>query len=62
MSILGSRVLRKEDEKFLTVGGTYVDDVVLPGAAWVVYVRSPVAHARIERTDARGGAPGPRCA
>ena len=51
MSILGNRVLRKEDVKFLTVGGTYVDDVDLPGAAWVTYVRSPLAHARIERTD-----------
>ncbi|HXW78093.1 MAG TPA: xanthine dehydrogenase family protein molybdopterin-binding subunit, partial [Acidimicrobiales bacterium] len=60
MSILGTRVLRREDEKFLTVGGTYVDDVVVPGAAWVVYVRSPVAHARIERTDLEQarGAPG----
>jgi carbon-monoxide dehydrogenase large subunit len=27
MSILGNRVLRKEDPKFLTVGGTYVDDI-----------------------------------
>jgi aerobic carbon-monoxide dehydrogenase large subunit len=51
LSILGHRVLRKEDLKFLTVGGTYVDDVELPGAAWVSYVRSPLAHARIERTD-----------
>ena len=51
MSILGNRVLRKEDVKFLTVGGTYVDDVELLGAAWVTYVRSPLAHARIERTD-----------
>ena len=51
MSILGNRVLRKEDVKFLTVGGTYVDDVELPGAAWVTFVRSPLAHGRIERTD-----------
>ncbi len=51
MSILGNRVLRKEDVKFLTVGGTYVDDVEMPGAAWVTFVRSPLAHGRIERTD-----------
>jgi len=51
LSILGNRVLRKEDVKFLTAGGTYVDDVALPGAAWVVYVRSPLAHARIEQVD-----------
>ena len=47
MSILGNRVLRKEDPKFLTVGGTYVDDVRLAGAVHVVYVRSSFAHARI---------------
>ncbi len=51
MSILGHRVLRKEDIKFLTVGGTYVDDVDLPGAAWLAYVRSPLAHARIAGID-----------
>jgi carbon-monoxide dehydrogenase large subunit len=51
MSILGNRVLRKEDPKFLTVGGTYVADLDLPGAAWVTYVRSPVAHARIVSVD-----------
>ncbi|MEY3615153.1 MAG: hypothetical protein RLZZ518_153, partial [Actinomycetota bacterium] len=26
-SILGNRVLRKEDPKFLTTGGVYVDDM-----------------------------------
>ena len=42
MSILGNRVLRKEDLKFLTVGGTYVDDLRDPrldGAAYVTFVR-----------------------
>jgi len=53
-SILGNRVLRKEDPKFLTVGGTYVDDMdepMLAGAAHVVYVRSSVAHGRINSID-----------
>ena len=27
-SILGNRVLRKEDPKFLTTGGKYVDDLL----------------------------------
>jgi len=60
VSILGNRVIRKEDPKFLTVGGSYVDDLDLPGAAWVAYVRSPEAHARISRIDtaAARGAPG----
>ena len=51
MSFLGNRVLRKEDGKFLTVGGSYVDDVEVPSALWLGFVRSPVAHARIERID-----------
>jgi len=51
MSILGNRVLRKEDPKFLTAGGTYVDDIRLAGAVHVVYVRSSVAHARILSID-----------
>ena len=36
----------------LTVGGTYVEDIALPGAAWLTYVRSPLAHARIVAVDA----------
>lgn len=51
MSILGNRVLRKEDPKFLTAGGTYVDDVPLDGCAYVTYVRSTMAHARIRSID-----------
>ncbi|MFM8648721.1 MAG: xanthine dehydrogenase family protein molybdopterin-binding subunit [Actinomycetota bacterium] len=54
-SILGNRVLRKEDPKFLTSGGEYVDDMLdeplLAGAAHVVYVRSSVAHGRILSID-----------
>ena len=51
MSILGNRVLRKEDPKFLTVGGSYVDDLPLEGALHVVYVRSTMAHARLGDLD-----------
>ncbi|MET0661904.1 MAG: xanthine dehydrogenase family protein molybdopterin-binding subunit, partial [Ilumatobacteraceae bacterium] len=54
-SILGERVLRKEDPKFLTTGGVYVDDMVderLAGAAHVVYVRSSAAHGTIRSIDA----------
>ena len=50
-SILGNRVERKEDPKFLTSGGEYADDLKDPrldGAAQVVYVRSAVAHGTIE--------------
>src|SRR5205823_12937002 len=50
VSILGTRVLRVEDPKFLTTGGVYADDLRDPrleGAGYVTYVRSVVAHARI---------------
>ncbi|MFZ9075975.1 MAG: xanthine dehydrogenase family protein molybdopterin-binding subunit [Ilumatobacteraceae bacterium] len=54
-SILGNRVLRKEDPKFLTTGGVYVDDMqsepLLHGAAHVTFVRSQLAHAIINGID-----------
>ena len=54
-SILGNRVLRKEDPKFLTTGGVYVDDMLdeplLVGSVHVTYVRSSVAHAIINSID-----------
>lgn len=51
MSILGNRVLRREDPKFLTTGGIYGDDLRVDGALWVTFVRSTVAHARISELD-----------
>ena len=51
MSILGTRVLRTEDPRFLTTGGIYTDDLRLPGACHVQFVRSTVAHARIASVD-----------
>ena len=54
-SILGERVLRKEDPKFLTSGGKYVDDLLdeplLKGALHVTYARSTVAHGTINSID-----------
>lgn len=51
MSILGNSVARREDAAFLTGGGTYVDNLAPDGAAHLVYVRSIMAHARIESID-----------
>ncbi|MEM7275518.1 MAG: xanthine dehydrogenase family protein molybdopterin-binding subunit, partial [Actinomycetota bacterium] len=51
MSILGTRVVRTEDPALLTVGGSYVDDVAPPDAAWITFVRSPFPHAMIEGID-----------
>ena len=56
-SILGTRVLRVEDPRFITTGGRYVDDlridgdVPFAGAAVVHYVRSAVAHGTITAID-----------
>ncbi|HEX5300838.1 MAG TPA: xanthine dehydrogenase family protein molybdopterin-binding subunit [Streptosporangiaceae bacterium] len=51
MSILGTRVIRTEDPRFLTTGGVYTDDMRLPGTCYVHFVRSTVAHARIASID-----------
>ncbi|MFD9889856.1 xanthine dehydrogenase family protein molybdopterin-binding subunit [Amycolatopsis sp. NPDC059027] len=54
MSIVGTRVVRVEDQKLITTGGAYVDDLreeALSGAVHAVFVRSPIAHARIEGID-----------
>ena len=54
MSIVGTRVVRTEDPRLLTAGGTYVDDLRVPelnAAARVTFVRSPVAHATITGID-----------
>jgi aerobic carbon-monoxide dehydrogenase large subunit len=62
VSILGTRVLRTEDPKFLTTGGVYTEDVVderLAGACHVFFVRSPVAHARIRSIDVSGALEAP---
>ena len=53
MSILGNRVLRREDPKFLTTGGVYGDDLPLDKALWATFVRSPEAHARVVSVDSR---------
>src|SRR5262245_33521503 len=50
-SILGNRVTRVEDPRFLTGAGRYVDSIHLPNEAWCAYVRSPYAPATIESID-----------
>ena len=50
-SLIGSRVLRKEDYRFLTGSGQYTDDIAIPGQAYACFVRSPHAHARMRSID-----------
>ena len=58
--VLGKAIKRREDPRFITGKGTYVDDVKLPGTTYAVFVRSPHAHARIQKIDttAAAGHPG----
>ncbi len=48
---IGARVARKEDKRFLTGKGRYVDDMKVPGMKYAVFVRSPHAHAKIKSID-----------
>src|SRR3954447_15658277 len=58
--LVGQPVRRKEDRRFLTGEGRYVDDIQLPGMTYGVVLRSPHAHARITRiaTDRAAALPG----
>jgi carbon-monoxide dehydrogenase large subunit len=58
--LIGARVLRKEDYRFLTGAGQYTDDVSLPNQAYAAFVRSPHAHASIKsiKTDKAKASPG----
>jgi carbon-monoxide dehydrogenase large subunit len=50
-SILGNPVLRREDPGILTGATEYLDDLDIPGLLHVAFVRSTIAHARIEQLD-----------
>ena len=47
----GQVVRRIEDPALLVGLGQYAGDVSLPGQTWLVFVRSPFAHARIGAID-----------
>jgi carbon-monoxide dehydrogenase large subunit len=47
--LIGARVERKEDYRFLTGAGQYTDDVDLPRQSHAAFVRSPHAHAVIKK-------------
>lgn len=48
---IGASVRRKEDYRFLTGNGHYLDDINRPGQAYACFVRSPHAHAKINGID-----------
>jgi aerobic carbon-monoxide dehydrogenase large subunit len=49
---IGASVKRREDIRFITGKGHYVDDINRPGQAYAFFVRSPHAHATIDKIDA----------
>ena len=53
MEGIGARVARKEDKRFITGGGRYTDDMVVPGMKHAAFVRSPHANAAIRKIDSR---------
>ena len=50
---IGRPVRRAEDRRLITGRGCYSDDVTLPRQAYAAFVRSPHAHALIQRIDVR---------
>lgn len=59
MSMIGTRVNRKEDPAFLTIGGKYVDDLAPADALHAVFVRSTLAHADLTEVDTTDAAAAP---
>src|SRR5450759_5626842 len=56
VDVLGSSVKRKEDPRFITGEGQYLDDIKLSGLTHAYVLRSPYAHARIRSIDTAAAA------
>src|SRR3954470_6974136 len=58
--VLGERIKRVEDPRFITGKGRYLDDIKLPAMTYMAILRSPYAHANIRsiETSAAKAAPG----
>ena len=50
--LFGAAIKRREDPRFITGRGQYVDDVKLSGMTYAGFVRSPHAHATIKSINA----------
>src|SRR3954452_4845554 len=48
---IGASVVRKEDKRFITGKGRYVDDIKLQGMTHAHFIRSPHAHAKVKGID-----------
>jgi aerobic carbon-monoxide dehydrogenase large subunit len=50
-AIVGTRLKRREDQRFITGKGRYLDDIQMPGMTYLAVLRSPYAHAKIGSID-----------
>src|ERR1700709_2951067 len=48
---IGASVVRKEDRRFITGKGRYVDDIKVLGMTHAHFIRSPHAHAKVKGID-----------
>jgi aerobic carbon-monoxide dehydrogenase large subunit len=51
VTAIGSAVRRKEDHRFITGKGQYTDDINRPGQTHAYFLRSPHAHATLNKVD-----------
>src|SRR5438093_2447336 len=49
--VLGAPITRREDQRFITGTGRYLDDIKLPGMTYLAILRSPYAHANIRSVN-----------
>src|SRR5690554_4207353 len=55
-TVLGTRLLRKEDPALLTGEAKFAADLNVPGALYLAVLRSPYAHATINAVDVSAAA------
>jgi len=58
-SVIGDQPRRREDLRFVTGAGNYLDDLAFEGLAHAVVLRSPHAHARVEKVDTQAARAAP---
>ncbi len=56
---IGQPVRRKEDQRLLTGGGVFTDDINIEGQVYLAFLRAPYAHARINHIDTTAAAAAP---
>ncbi|TMD55562.1 MAG: xanthine dehydrogenase family protein molybdopterin-binding subunit [Chloroflexi bacterium] len=49
--LIGAKIHRREDPRLVSGHGRYIDDLNRPGQVYATFVRSPYAHAKIQKID-----------